>query len=235
MINLVLVTRPIEQAREFAAEIEKIGLSALIQPLLDIEDIPYSFQNIKKPDAILLTSIHGLGQASLPENWVDIPVFTVGLKTEEIASKAGLKNIYAGRTDISDVYTLIQKNLPIGSHVLYLRGEHIKQDIPSALPDFYIQEKITYSANEIDKIEDKVLHSFDKIDVLTLFSPRTGKILMSLLEKYELRRHVKSIKLLCLSQAVLESAKELPWKSCYVADNPTPESMIETLERLRDE
>jgi len=235
MVQTVLVTRPFVQAREFAADIEKIGFIPLIQPLLDIHFIPFSFGNIIKPKAILLTSLHGLGSEKPPLDWADIPVFTVGLKTKDVARDAGFHNIYSGDGDIDDVIPLIRQHIPALSRLLYMRGEHIQRDSKTLLPDYQIDEKITYDAKPVRKFDDNILNSFTNIDILTLFSARSGAILKDLLSQYHLASRLKSIKLLCLSRAVLESVKELNWTSCHVAEHPTAPSMIKTLERLRNE
>jgi len=235
MAHTVLVTRPIVQAREFAAEIEKKGFKPLIRPLLEIEPVPFSYQDIQKPDAILVTSIHGLGDIPVPQNWFDIQVFTVGMATADIVSQAGFNNIYSGHTDLSEVLPLIQQNVRKNSRILYLRGEIIKQNIPSILSNYQIIEKITYTAKAVSKIETDIINSFPEINFLTLFSPRSGHILKDLIQKQGLNTHLQSIKLLCLSCAVLESVKELNWQNYYVAESATPQSMIETLERLKNE
>jgi uroporphyrinogen-III synthase len=235
MAHTVLVTRPIVQAREFAAEIEKKGFKPLIQPLLEIGSVPFSYQDIQKPDAILVTSIHGLGDIPVPRNFLDIPVFTVGIATADIVHQAGFKRIYSGHTDLNEIIPLIQQHVSKNSPILYLRGEVVKQNIQSILCDYHITEKITYTAKAIAKIETDIINSFPEINFLTLFSPRSGFILKELIQKQGLNPYLQSIKLLCLSRAVLESVKELNWQDCYVAENTTPQSMIETLERLKNE
>lgn len=235
MPQTVLVTRPYVQAREFAAEIEKIGFTSLIQPLLDIHSVLFSFGTIQKPQAILLTSLHGLGSEKPPLDWLDIPVFTVGLKTKDVARDVGFQNTYSGGGDIGDVIPLIREHVPARSRFLYLRGEHIQHDAKILLPDYQIDEKITYDAKPVSKMDNKILDSFANIDILTLFSARSGMILKDLLSHHHLTSHLQSIKLLCLSHAVLESVQELNWASCHVAENPTAPSMIKTCERLRNE
>lgn len=235
MGQTILVTRPYVQAREFAAEIEKIGFIPLIQPLLDIHLVPFSFDSIQKPKAILLTSLHSLGSEKPPLDWADIPVFTVGLKTKDVARDAGFHNIYSGCGDIGDVNPLIRQHIPSSSRLLYLRGEHIQHDVKTLLLDYKIDEKITYDAKPVSKFDDNILNSFINIDILTLFSARSGLVLKGLLSQHHLTSRLQSIKLLCLSHAVLESVQELNWTSCHVAESPTAPSMIKTLERLRNE
>lgn len=235
MTYTVLVTRPIVQAREFAAEIEKKGFKPLIQPLLEIRSVPFSYEVIQKPDAILVTSIHGLGNIPVPQNWLEIPVFTVGLATADIVRQAGFNKIYSGHTDLGEVIPLIQQHVRKNDHILYLRGEIIKQNIQSILSDYQITEKITYTAKPIAKIEMDIINSFPEINFLTLFSPRSGHLLKELVQKQGLNPYLQSIKLLCLSRAVLESVKKLKWQDYYVAESATQQSMIETLERLKNE
>lgn len=116
-----------------------------------------------------------------------------------------------------------------------MRGKDIKKDVQHELPDYTIQNIITYSADAVENFEVETTRLFQEINVLTLFSPRSGQILQQLLKKHGLTPCVQSIKLLCLSRAVLESVQELNWASCRVSEFPTDRSMIETLERIRHE
>jgi uroporphyrinogen-III synthase len=235
MAHSVLVTRPLTQAREFAAEIEKRGFIAHIQTLLQIDPIPFSYEDFQKPDAILVTSTQGVGKTPPPRDWQDLPVFTVGMTTAKIVTDAGFRRVYSGQSDIAEIIPLIQSHMKQKSRILYLRGDVIKHQISSILPEYTITEKITYVARHVEEMEREIIASFAEIRFLTLFSERSGHILKNLIQKHGLISHLPSIKLLCLSRAVLESIKDVSWQSCHVAESPTTQSMIETLERIKDE
>jgi uroporphyrinogen-III synthase len=66
MSRLVLITRDIEQAKDFAVDIQSIGATPLIQPLLDIHYTNIDLQRLKRPSAIVLTSQHAMKGREFP-------------------------------------------------------------------------------------------------------------------------------------------------------------------------
>ena len=232
MTRFVLVTRPIEQATEFAGQISALGFTPLIQPLLDIEHFPFLIDTADRPAAIILSSRQALKSLEIPEDWLEIPVFCVGEMTDHAARLAGFTKSYFGQGDLIDVLHLMMAEIPAGQRVLYLRGEDVKHDLKKLLPDYKIQEVITYCARPVTSMNPDVLEKFDQINVITLFSARSGAVLRQLIEQNGMFSHVKNINLLCLSPSVVESMMELKWKSCVMSDLPNQASMIEKLKSI---
>ena len=232
MSKLVLITRPIEQARQFAEQVIAAGDIPLVHPLLHIQHIPTFFEPDDQPDALLLSSVQTVQQLHIPEEWLSLPTFCVGGMTAQAAQDIGLKNIYVGGGGMTDLCAIIQDKISPKSCLLYLRGENIHQDVHSLLPEYNIREIITYRAQPVTHFTPEVLDQFEQIDVVTLFSSRTAAILNELLEKNALSPYVKNIKLLCLSSSVLESVKEKKWKSIHIADSPTQTALLDRLKSI---
>ncbi len=233
MTKLVLVTRPLEQSRLFASDVRAIGYHPLISPLLSIESYPFSYEELIRPDTLILSSAHALGSVPVPDDWVNIPVLCVGEATESVARRAGFIHTLSARGGMEDLLPFIQERG--NQRFLYLRGKDVAFDLSRNFPDQSLDEKITYSANAAENFPSDVLDLFDQIEFITLFSQRSGMVLKNLMEKNGLVSYAKSIKLLCLSSSVIESVKEMNWKSCGIADSPNSVSMIRLMERCRDE
>lgn len=232
MQKLVLVTRPIEQATEFAELINALGFTPLIQPLLEIEYFPFSLKQSEKPAAIILSSRQSLKNIEIPADWRAIPVFCVGDMTAKVARQAGFQNVIAGDGDLTDLLPLVLGQIPAGQNLLYLRGEDVRHDLKTCLPDYHIQELVTYRAKPVAALQSDVLSRFGEIDVITLFSARSGAVLQRFIHENGLISHVKNINLLCLSPSVVESMVEMKWKSCIAPDFPNQHSVIEKLKSI---
>jgi uroporphyrinogen-III synthase len=232
MSKLVLITRPIEQAREFAEQITELGFTPLIQPLLEIDYFPFSFENIAKPAAIILSSRQSIQNFDLPVEWLSLPVFCVGEMTEQIARQKNFLNVVSGHGGLVDLLPLIITKIPAGQNLLYLRGEDVRHDLNMLLPDYEIQEGITYRARPVTQLDLDVADKFSQIDVITLFSVRSGAVLRQLIHENGLIFHVKNINLLCLSPSVVESMVDIGWGSCVSADFPNQMSVIEKLKSI---
>lgn len=232
MARFVLITRPIEQATEFAEKISALGLIPLIQPLLEMEHFPFSVDDSDRPAAIILSSRQALKNLEIPHDWLEIPVFCVGEMTEQAARQAGFQNTFFGQGDLIDLLHLMIAEIPAGQPLLYLRGEDVKHNLKKLLPDYQIQEVITYRAKPVMSMNPDVLEKFDQIDVITLFSARSGVVLRQLIERNGLISHVKNINLLCLSPSVVESMMEMKWRLCVMSDLPNQASVIEKLKSI---
>lgn len=236
MTALVLVTRPIEQAKDFAAEIETMGAVPVIQPLLDIEYYPFDFNLVTKPDAVILTSVQSMEGREFPDEWQrDVPIFCVGSKSEDSARAAGAHILYSGQSGIKGLIPVIRDKIEPGKNILYLCGEHVTQDLQEALPEYVVESRVLYRARPVLAFRDDVMCIFPKVKIITLFSRRSAEILYDIMIKNGLISVAGNIKLLCLSPAVLESVHDGRWKSCHVADSPNVSAMLEKLKDIIQE
>lgn len=232
MSKLVLITRPIEQAREFAEQITELGFAPLIQPLLEIEYLQFSLDRITKPAAIILSSRQSIQNSDMPVEWLSLPVFCVGEMTEHIARQKGFLNVISGHSGLVDLLPAITSQIPVGGNLLYPRGEDVRHDLQLLLPDYKIHDVITYRARHVSRLDPDVLEKFAQIDVITLFSARSGAVLRQLIHENGLISYIKNINLLCLSPSVVESMVEMGWGSCVSADFPNQMSVIEKLKSI---
>lgn len=230
MEKLVLVTRPLEQAQDFAAELKINGFVPVIQPLIDIQYYPTDLSAFAKPDAIIVTSRQAMQAVIVPQEWIGVPVFCVGDKTSETARQAGFQTVIIGHGGIDGLLPLIHAQLSEGARILYLCGESVTRDLQEGLGEAYqVETRVAYRADAVQEWNTETLHNFSRLYCITLFSKRTGEILADFIRRNNLLSVPSTINLLCLSDAVLESVIDLPWQSVTVAKEPTQKSLLEAL------
>jgi uroporphyrinogen-III synthase len=233
-LPLVLITRPEEQGLSFARDVEALGAIPLLDPLLTIIPIKKTdWASGNPPDGVVLTSSHAL-QESFPSAWQDVPVFVVGKTTADKARLCGARKIYAATGDFSELMGILKKKLPPSSHLVYLRGEHIRHSLSECLCEYKITQYVTYTAKAASALSPETVAAIkeSRLHSLTVFSPRTAHILRELLVEHDLLPFLSAINLLSLSGAVLESLADLPWKDVRVAKSPESDALLAELSSL---
>lgn len=232
MPNRVLVTRPLDHAHDFMVEIASLGYKPVLAPLLTIIPLPQDLESVPVPDAVVLSSANSVSPVALPPFWHNIPAFCVGDRTGDAARAAGFTHVTCGEGGINDLAPILRARLLAGSNIAYLRGEDVRYDLKTVLPDYRVTDILTYRAEDVTDLPDAVLNSFSTLGVITLFSPRTGRILADILARHHLAALTPQIKLLCLSPSVVESVSDYAWKEIHIADHPTQSAMLEQLASL---
>ena len=93
----LMITRPQDDARQLADELELLGVKYLIAPLLSIEVIKTKPPNLEGVQALLLTSANGVRAFANLSKERKIPIYAVGDASAFAAHKVGFeKNESAG-------------------------------------------------------------------------------------------------------------------------------------------
>jgi uroporphyrinogen-III synthase len=72
-----------------------------------------------------------------------------------------------------------------------------------------------------------------RVDAVLLFSPRTARVFVELVGRHALLEPVAGIAAICLSAAVAQLCRDLPWRSVYTAARPELGALLEALEAAR--
>lgn len=233
MVPLVLLTRPLPQSREFAELLPSSLCEFIYAPLLEVQTVVPDWPPSKGlPEALIVTSARAFSALSHEDRFKDIPLYAVGPRTAEEAKVCGFRSVIGPFETVQDLCAGVVANIPRFSRLLYVRGEDIRMDLRAVLNGYPIDEVIAYKALPITVFPPEVVDVFPKLHTLTLFSPRSGQILLNLLRKYELESACAQINLLSLSSSVLESVGSIPWKSAKVAEHPDSASMVSALTHL---
>lgn len=237
--NLVLITRPEEDAYLFAQELESEGFQTFIEPILAIKSLPVTMPDLGTYGAILLTSANGVRLLAASTNIRDIPLYVVGPHTQKTATEAGFFDVIpAGGTAESLLRTVKNRAeaATAGKKFLHLRGEHVAKPLAPALrkAGFAVDELIMYRAVPANALTPRCIAALKNgdIDVATFFSRRSALNFLELVEKQGLSHALKNIKALSISASVLKCVQPGEWKSTHIAQTPDREGFLKVLRRL---
>ena len=106
--QIVITTRPIDDAQQDIADLKKMTITALAAPMLAIEPLTHHAKPEQAVDAIILTSRHApsLVDASLHH----LPCYCVGGSTAIAAHNAGFQQVITGAGDGMALVTLIHEH-----------------------------------------------------------------------------------------------------------------------------
>ncbi len=226
---MILITRPEQQGRAWAKTLEEQGFETLLFPVLQIVPEEFEMPDLAGFQALVFTS----GRAA--EVWMqksakrDIPAYAVGQKTAEILTKNGFQTVHSADGDAQDLIRLLGRNLSAeNGPVLHLRGREVAASIRKSM-DIPAEEIIVYRTHSAASIPEDVLHALTggRVRAVTLFSPRTARIFMDLIEAEDMLEAIADTKALCISQSVIECVQTQSWQDMYVCEAPNEEAMTE--------
>ncbi len=236
MTKNILLTRPRASSERWASLLAARGFDCLIEPLLEIEPT-----HAPRPSgafqAIVLTSANA--PETLPPNAIadllTLPCFCVGAATAEAARLYGFTDIKCGMSDSAAlaniiVTTLKDKTTPL----LHIRGDITDSKADDILDKngFTLTPWVIYRARAVNHFSATTRACFaaGDIAVIPVFSPRSARLLVEVIEKNGLTQACYRISVLGLSQAVADVLKLLPWRRLRVAASPTADDVIASLQ-----
>lgn len=233
----VLITRPVVAARALARTLEARGHEVLVEPLLVIEPLPASL-DLDGVQAIALTSVHAV---PVLERWwadgpqaSDIRVFAVGAATAAAARRAGGFRVEAADGDAPSLARWIAASCrPDDGAILHLCGTEVRPGLAEPLIEagFRFVRQPVYSAREARQLSSQARNGLRQgIDAALLFSPRTAVIFARLVRDQRLERSLEKTDAYCLSEAVAEGCRSLPWRRVQIAARPDQPALVELLE-----
>lgn len=232
----LLLTRPHEQAMEFAAKVEARCPGAfsplVIAPMLEIVAEPATpdFSNCQ---ALLFTSRNGVEQCATRWPERHMPALCVGDATAKLASAHGYAAISAGGDVAALAGLAVQSHLPDAGIMLHMRGAETAGDLVQSLVGEGIDaaELVIYAQNPLPLSEAarQVLSGEGPV-VAPVFSPRTARLIAAEAARDPQLKFAQTT-FVALSSAVAEPL--LPIKRCEirVCERPDAATMLDLLER----
>jgi len=227
MSGLILITRPLEEAKAFAKPLQGAGYETMIEPMLTIEPVAHQAHTLKGFGAVIFTSAHGVQFWKMAAG-NGIKAYCVGEATARAAANRGYEVINADGNAAS-LIEILKRNRP-GTRLLYIRGQHgaypVTDDLKAA--GFDIEEIIVYNAFLTEFLNPICLEALKKgqIEAVTFFSKRTAENFTRLMEKNGLLEALKGLKALSISQSVLESVRSYEWAGAYAAQESNTQGML---------
>jgi uroporphyrinogen-III synthase len=220
-----------------ARELGRRGDVALIEPLLTIEPLAgVTSLDVAGVQAVVLTSanaVPALGAAARR-----LPVFAVGDATARAARRAGCATVVSAAGAGEDLARLIAGRCRAdGGALLHPSGEMIRGDLADALAGagFELRRQTVYRAVAARSLAPATIAALGRqeVDAVLLFSPRTARTFVALIDEHRLQASLAATAAICLSAAVAEPCRALVWGAIHTSARPELPAVLETLEAAR--
>lgn len=233
----VLVTRPEADAAPLAAELAARGHTAMIEPLLTIVAKPDAVVDLSDVQAIALTSANGARSLAERTTRRDLPVFAVGDATATAARAANFAEVESAGGDVVGLADLFAARLDPGAGAIFHpAARHLAGDLQGSLEakGFAVRRVVLYESEPSPALSEAAEAALrdGRIDAALFFSPRTGKTFVRLLTESRLAAVCNRVYAVCLSDAVAEEIKRLPWRALLIAAKPTQAALLKSLAAL---
>ena len=253
---LILVTRPIEEAKTLAASLTERGCIALIEPLLRIRYRPLTIETCQAFDpenlsALLFTSSNGV------RAWSDLvgiekkadtallyqlPIFTVGKATEAVARAVGFTKVQAAAGSVESLAHLVTQHLDpqTSGDLLHIAGTVLAGDLAHLLGRAgfkRIRRATLYEAIPSPSLSPTVCAAlaYGELNAALFFSPRTAAhfvvLIQQALPNSQACAWAQRLVALCLSQAVATALHPLPFHARHIAAEPSQDALLALIDR----
>jgi len=228
---MLLITRPEDAARQFAAACAARGIATHLEPLLTIALHPLSAaaaQGAAQADALILTSRNALpALAALQQK----PLICVGAETTRLARAAGFTAAACGGATAAALAATLTGNAARWPRLFYARGEDIAFPLSEHLQasGFHVTEAVTYTASPRTAFspETRTLFNAGTLTAVSLFSARTATIFAHLVTTCRIPSPLKAF---CLSPATATPLGENPLFSVHTAPHPAAEALLNLID-----
>lgn len=234
----VLVVRPSPDAEATVRELADRGHRAVVAPVLAVRPLaavlpPVAIQ------AVLMTSAsaaRALGELpDMREVLRPLPLLAVGPRTAEAAHEAGFVRVTAADGDGEALIGLARQVLrPDAGALLHASGREVAVDIGARLAPlgFDVRRIAVYEAVAADTLPEAAADAAraGALDAVLLHSPRTARILVSLILRAGLETRFAGLAFICLSRAVAEPLRQRGWRRIALAASPDGQALLAALE-----
>lgn len=232
----VLITRAGEDAGEFAAALEGIGIESLIEPMMTIAFDKAARVPLDGVQAVLATSKNGVRALAGATTRRDVPLYAVGGATGEAAGAAGFAHVESADGDVDDLARLAMARLaPNAGRLLHVAGRHVAGDLAGNLraSGFAVDRIVLYHAEAATAFSAAARRAIAEgaVDGVTFFSPRSARIFVDLLGAAALAAACRRLDVFAISANAARAAAGPAWRSVHVAQRPDQESLLRLLEQ----
>lgn len=233
----VLVTRPDDDAAPLVRELSVRGHDAVHAPMLTVRFLPDAPIDLTGVQALVFTSANGVRAFANACSRRDLPAVTVGTATAEAAAEAGFHTRETAAGDSRALVRLIAASREPGDGALFHAAGSVvagtlKEDLEAH--GFAVRRSQLYAAEPAESLPDAAVAAFraGSLDAALFFSPRTARTFVKLACTADLADPCRRVRAVCLSTAVADAVRELPWRDVHTAARPERAAMLRTLDDL---
>lgn len=235
-----LVTRPRAEAAALAAALDRRGIEAIIEPLLDIH-----YRDMPPPDlagvqAVLCTSANGVRALARLSRVREVSLFAVGDATAARARAEGFSQVESAGGNVEDLARLVIDRLhPERGRLLHIAGSDVAGDLTSVLreADFAIERVVLYEARPVPALSASTVAALRNgfIDFALFFSPRTAAVFARLAAQAEVVLALHDVTAVSISAAAAHGLGDIAFARHAIADKPEQDSLLAALDRVLTE
>lgn len=232
----VLITRPLVDAQRTAEPLRERGVEAVIEPLFSISTIPAAAVRLDGVQGFLVTSANGARALAdtVPKDApiaFAMPVYAVGDTSATVARERGFSQVLSADGDVAALAALVRRKAkPDAGALVHAAGTEVAGDLGGdlAADGFEVRRERLYETRQAVALsrETREMLASQKIHAAFFYSPRTAKIFVELARKAKVTDACRTITAYCLSQAVAEDARQVPFTRVRVAEEPTQDALL---------
>jgi uroporphyrinogen-III synthase len=210
----VLVTRPVDDAMETAAQLFARGHRSVIAPLLEIRHCGGPAVSLDGVQAILATSSNGVRAFSQRSDRRDLPLFAVGAQTAAIAKALGFSSVRSANGDARALAEAVPGwAKPEDGALLHAAGAELPGKLAAALCalGYDVQTAVLYRTVPVRRLPAAARDALEAgtLDAMMLFSPRTARTFVACVTEGGLQSRCQALVACCISQAAAEPLRPL--------------------------
>lgn len=234
----VLITRPIEAARETAAALAARGHEPLVEPLLSIRIEPGPAIDVGAFHGLVLTSANGARAAAARIVERAIPVIAVGPATAAQARASGFTAVEEADGNGTDgiVAHLARKPVTDSRPLLHISGADVAGDLLARVQalGLTIERRTLYKAVAATRLTPAMQQALKEhtLHAALFFSPRSSEIFARLVAEAALEPALAGVCACVISQNAADALKLRTFRKVLVAKDTTTEAVMDLLDKL---
>jgi uroporphyrinogen-III synthase len=230
----VLVTRPRPDADETARRLAAAGHEPVIAPLLDVVFEPDAVLDLDGVQGFLVTSANGARALGAATARRDLSVHAVGDASAAAARAQGFEEVTAAGGDVGTLAAQVTGICTPGAGPLvHVAGTVTAGDLAGELAGsgFDVRRAVLYRADAAETLPDTAVAALrdGSLGAVLLFSPRTAAAFAQLVRTAGVSEGCAGATACCLSRAVANAVRELPFREVRVAAHPDQDSLLACL------
>ncbi|MDH7798481.1 MULTISPECIES: uroporphyrinogen-III synthase [unclassified Beijerinckia] len=235
----VLVTRPQGDAESTATHLVQAGHEAIIAPVLRIvptgATVPGANDASVDYDGVIITSVHAF-DAVIPDArfafLFDKPLHSIGTRSIALARRANIFEDGLNGRDAAALGKMLLREMPRGTHLLYLAGRDRKPDLELALSagGLRVEIAVVYDARAVETLPDVAVTALQggALDAVLHYSRRSASIFADLVVDAGLKDQAARLRHVCISSDCAAGLVRLN-VAAAIAAAPTEAAMIALL------
>ena len=231
----VLITRPLDDARQTEARLKSRGHEAIVAPLLIVRFQDGADIDLAGVQAILATSANGVRALARRTQRRDLALFAVGPQTARSARKAGFSHVKNADGDASDLARVVPAWASVeNGDLLHASGMEGAGKLAKTLTanGFKVRTEFLYDVAAIAELPPAVTAELaaGKIDAVMLFSPRSARVFAKCVGDAGLAPQAARLIGVCISKATASALAPLKLPNVRIARRPNQSSLLDCLD-----